>query len=147
MADLIDHDDQLIRRGDAKKAMSPMLRDMISRGKACHILDGVPAIAALTPAEAGGVEALAIGDMDQATLETIARYFDAIGDDAPLTGRECAKAVRGLMPTPAPVDALVKAARDLEEGLGCNGVNVGTLRLNLWRALNDYDAAIRECRK
>ena len=39
-------------------------------------------------------------------------------------------------------DAAVKAARELEDGLGRKGVHVGSLRLKLWRALNDYDAAI-----
>ena len=38
-------------------------------------------------------------------------------------------------------DAAVKAERELEDGLGRKGVHVGSLRLKLWRALNDYDAA------
>ena len=38
-------------------------------------------------------------------------------------------------------DAAVKAARELEDGLGRKSVHVGSLRLKLWRALNDYDAA------
>ena len=35
--------DDLIKRSDVLAALAPMLRDMISRGKACEIVNSVPA--------------------------------------------------------------------------------------------------------
>jgi hypothetical protein len=46
--------------------------------------------------------------LDPATIEAIARHFDVIGGDAPLTGHECAKGVRGLLPSAKPAPDVVK---------------------------------------
>jgi hypothetical protein len=97
------NDDDLISRKAAKAALFPALRDMISRGKACHILDGVPAV---TPRPMAEVQQRAYIDGLRGAADTVR----SIRSSVPITPETVAGILDGIA-AKAKVDASAKGVQ------------------------------------